>query len=294
MFLKLALLTTLVPALVAAAGVLAASAVAQRRKDAAEWAAPVAVALAYGAGHTALFGLPPWPPVEASQGFPTLALAAAALAVAEGVGRERRGGRWPLRCLLLLVATVFFLRPLLAAWGPVAGGARVAAGVALATGAWAALAGAGRVMATLPLAPLLITSATSLSIAILLAHSASLAQLAGCLAAALGGAAAARLLARGARSVTPATNRDRGGASAAGLARGGVSVAAATAVAAPLFAAFATTAHFYADLALIPVAFLAGAPVAAWLVARQGGEWVAVVAAATMAAAAVTTAALGD
>lgn len=269
MLLSLALVT-LLPALVAAAGLFGGDLFG--RRGGATWAGPVAVALGYGAGHTALLGLPPLLPIEASQWLPHLALVAAAIAVVDGVVPKARAWRWPLRTLLLLAATLLLLRPLLAySWGWTAGAARVVAVVTIAGVVWAAWAAAGQKMAPLPFALLLIGCTTALSAATLLSHSASLAQLAGCLAAALGGSAGATLLLRPALPLGPLAT-----------------------VAVPLLAALATTAHFYADLPLVAVALLAAAPVAAGLATRRpGGAWPGLAAAVALAAGAVTAAAFG-
>jgi len=264
-------LATLVPALVAALGALAAGALG-RRGGAAAWGAPVAVALGYGAGQVGLLGLPPLVPVEASQWLPHLALAAALLAGAEGIVPHPHRWRWPVRILLLLIAAALLLRPLLAySWGPAAGAARVVAVVAAAGVVWVVVAGAARAMTTLPFAVLLIACTSALSIASLFAHSASLAQLAGCLAAAVGGGATAALLLHGALPFAPVA-----------------------AVAAPLLVALAATAHFYTDLPLVAALFIAAAPAVAWVAARRaGGPWVGVATAMLLAAAGVAMAAHG-
>ena len=266
------LLTTLVPVVVAAAGVLVAAMAGRRWGIDAAWAVGVAVALAYGVGHIALLGPPPWPPAEASQWLPLLALAAAAVATIEGHALGAEHWWWRVRLLLLVAATTVALHPLLAySWGPVAAVGRIGVTVVVAGLVWTALAGVARRMPALPLAVLLIACTTALSVATLLAHSASLAQLAGILAAALGGSAAAVLLLRGALPLAPVV-----------------------AVAAPMLVFLATIAHFYADLPLAAVALLGAAPAAAWLgVARGGGAWPALTAAVALAAGAVATAAFG-
>lgn len=263
---RLALLSTLMPAAVAAVALLAALRLGPRVQKA---AAAIAVVLGYGTAHVALLGLPPLLPVEASQWLPHLALAAAALAVAEILTPGARW-RWPMRALLLVTAAACLLRPLTAyAWGIGEGSMRIAAAATLALGAWAGATAAARWLPTLPLGLLLTLGCSALSIACLLAHSASLAQLAGGVAAACGGVSAAALLAHGRLPLAPAV-----------------------AVTLPLAAALGTSAAFYADLPRTAALLLTAAPVAAAAVARRG-PWLGVtVAVALFAAAVAATAAL--
>jgi hypothetical protein len=76
------------------------------------WGAPVALTLAYAAGHVCVLGLPSWPPTEATHWVLFLALAAGALGLSESLSSRRSRWRlWLPRALLAVGAIPALLKP---------------------------------------------------------------------------------------------------------------------------------------------------------------------------------------
>jgi len=105
-----AVLGFLVPALVAAA----ALALGWRGRQPAEgrgWVAALAVAAGYAAGHAAILGLPPFPPIDVTHWAFYIALAAGMLCGLPWPGGGTAGGRAALRAALALAVPLVVLWP---------------------------------------------------------------------------------------------------------------------------------------------------------------------------------------
>jgi hypothetical protein len=145
-----------------------------------------AVGLGYAAGHAALAGWPPLPPIEATDWLPYLGLGAALVALLTGVRDEPGAGSWARRAAFAVAV------PALVSW-PLVRGSWSTAESALWLGVPAGLAlallvlleragGAGGFARALPLA----VAAAGGSAVIVASGSALVGQLAGALAAVMG------------------------------------------------------------------------------------------------------------
>jgi len=235
MFLRTFLLGMALPAVVSGTVLL----VTWRRRPplaGGRWSGAVALSIGYVAGHLGIAGLPPFPPIEATQGLAYLALAAMMLGLVDALCRKNPAWRrWGLRLLLAGATVWLLLRSILSlAW-------MIALSVALLA-FWAQLEvlaerqpGAG-----LPLLLLVVTAATS--VILLVSGSALLGQLGGGLTAAI---AASGVVAW--RSPTFS------------LSRG------ATPVVSVLLAGLWLNGSFYAETPLTSVALMALSLTAAWV-----------------------------
>ncbi len=165
----------------------------------------IGLALGFAAGQVVLVGWPGWFPVDATYRLLHLALAAGAVGVAAVVGKPRPAPEWILRGVLAVLLLGLLLRSVMEhRW-------EGSEDVVWLAGLFVAVVLFGSVLehlaqatrgAALPL--LLILLASAGSVALVLARSAFLGQLAGSLAAALGAVGTVALL-------RPATSLSRGG-----------------------------------------------------------------------------------
>jgi hypothetical protein len=168
---------------------------------------PLAVGGGYLAGHTAVLGLPPWPPLERSDYLWYLTLLIIALGLVEALVKLPAVPRWGLRTLLWGTVLVLLVWPQLKNdWQ---GNARIAWLAGLGAAGllfWAALTSQAERLPRAELPLLLVALAVGSGLVLFWSGSLSYAQQAGALGAALGAAVLAAWwqpapLARGAGSV---------------------------------------------------------------------------------------------
>jgi len=241
-FLKSALTLGLPPALVTFVGLLLAWLMArQERWFLSRWLTGFAIAVGYATGHRLATGTLPLLPSSAEHWLPLSAMMAAFLGILESLPSIPRFWRWLWRLLFGIAAVTVLLLPLPSL--PPTGKAIWSVGLGVLMAAvWTGVNGlAGRVTdAALPIA-LAITAAIN-SAALLIAHTATVSQLSGVLAAAMGSTCAFVLWQR-----------------RWSLAGG------ATGVMVTLLFGTGVNGAFYADLPIASALFLWLAPLTGWL-----------------------------
>lgn len=239
-------LVTLVP-VGAALAVLLVSLIGSggRRRGDRPWAAALAVAAGYGAGHIARNGWPGgnWQAIQAWEWLLPAVAVAAALAVFGVIARWPTWATWGLRVLLVAATLLLSLHPFLRhTWGLAAGIVWVGGLTAAFVGFWLSCDGLARRASgrTLPLHLAFVAGGTG--VVLILTGSQRLAELGVVLAAAL--AAIVVVAAR----------------------RSGRTVALGVAAVAPVaLAGLWLNGHFYAESGATALALLALAPSAAWI-----------------------------
>ncbi len=224
-------------------------------------ALPIGLGLAYALGHAAVRGWlrrdwPPFPPLDATDWVPWLALGASLLGLLETVAPTPAWARWENRLLMTALTLWLVLGPLLGgAWEPREGYVRLA-GLGLGMlAAWGVLDWQAERLGRATLLPLTLLAGGTAA-GLLLSHSLVLAEFAAVLAASL---AACWLVGLWSPGLTPA--------------RGGVAVVVV------VLAGLLLAGHFYAypELPGPVAATLAAAPLALWVdrlgPARRLGPW---------------------
>lgn len=151
---------------------------------------PMALGLAFAIGHAAVRGWlqdggPPWPPLDATDWVPWLALLAMTLGLLESVAPCPAWARWENRILLTALMLGLVLRPLLAEWLVTVEGVGWLLGVGLGIlAAWGVLESQAERLGRAILLPMVILAIGTAGV-LLLSHSLVLASSAAVLAAAL-------------------------------------------------------------------------------------------------------------
>ena len=242
MVIKIALMTVLLPALLSGGILLAGWLASGKTARFMTWLAPLALVAGYLVGFVALLGLPALPPVDISGTIFVLAIGAAMLGLVERRWLQRPWLRWPLRVLLLGLASRLILAPLVAySFGFAQSAMHVLALTAVATLLLWQFEQLKKTVDPRLFLSLVLLLSLSVSIATVLAQSASLAQLLGVLCAVLGAALVFALV----------------------FARSTLDLDAAVLPIAVVLWAPAAGAHYYAELSLWPVVLLLCAPAVA-------------------------------
>lgn len=208
-----------------------------------KWAGAVAFALGYLIAHFAAFGMPPFPPTDATQWLAYLALTAMVIGLVESFWRAPSWARWLWRWVFSGLMLWFLLRPMVAyTWGVPKGGAWLLTLSLVMLTFWTALDTLTERVAGALLPALLFITVLGSSVALLLGRSASISQLCGGVAAIL---AVSVIFGWRQPNFT--------------LAKGAVAVLTV------LLFGFWLNGVFYAYLPMVTAALLALSPMAGWL-----------------------------
>lgn len=187
---QMALLGVLVPLVVSVATFLFAGGwrrFTRHARPPGDYAAALALAAGYTAGHYGIYGWTRFPPVDVIHWLPLLALVVGFAAGFDFPSRPLL--QLPVLWVVAAAGMSLLLLPYVRSrWAPGYSAAVLAGGgVALALLAGLARASVARVQSALPILSVVVVCATGVSITLLLSHSALLAQVTGSLAAAAGG-----------------------------------------------------------------------------------------------------------
>jgi hypothetical protein len=215
----------------------------QRTPAGGEWGGPLALGAGFAAGYLALFGRPPFPPIDSTDWLFFLAVLLAVSGVIDGLWRLPG---W-LRCVVGLAVAALTVTSLLSplvrnTWGPAEGAAWLAALAAIVWLVWSSLdALAGRDGNDSLVLQLVAVSGMA-SLVLMLSGSLKLAQLGGAQTAALGASLLVSLVSR-----------------SRGFARGAIPVFVV------LSSGLMISGHFFASLTAANALLLGAAPLLCWI-----------------------------
>lgn len=240
---QIVLLGVLLPALLCGVSLLLLGRLGEDRRRSMGLATAIGLAAGYGAGQWIIIGWPDFPPIDVTHWLPYFAIAAAIIGIRESVWDSSAPLRWGIRALFCLAVVWLLLRPFLQNQWTAFQGALWLFGL----GAFSLLLfwllerlSEGTPSVAQPLVLIILASASS--IVLVLSYSASLGQLAGCLAAALGAMTVLSFLISGVR-----------------LAPGGVPVVTA------LLTGLWVCGYFYASIPASSGLLLGASPAADWI-----------------------------
>lgn len=152
------------------------------------WVAALAVGAALVVGHGIVVGWPALPPIDAVQWVFWLGIVATLLGAGAGRWTLPLSFQWPARAVSMLTIALLVLRPLLVAgeWNLGEAIANVAAAAATGLVFWSGLAVVGRRASSVGAALVMLVVSSGAAVLLALSGSASLGQIAGAVAAALG------------------------------------------------------------------------------------------------------------